>query len=82
MIHVFNRKELLTTYSMDEYTKAKEVLAQNQIAYIIDTKTLSSPSPLGGQRDHTLGIDLSRCMEYKIYVNKKDFDRAKLLLQP
>lgn len=80
MIHVFNRKEVLITYSMEEYAKAKEILVQNHIDYIVNTKNLSSPSPLGGSRDHTYGLDLSRCLEYKIYVNKTDYEMAKHLL--
>ena len=42
------------------------------------------PSPMNaGSRAHSgsLGIDLTKAYEYKIYVNKSDYERAISLLE-
>ena len=37
MITIFNRKELLTTFSMEEQDRVREILAQNHIDYRVKT---------------------------------------------
>lgn len=80
MICVFNRKEVCITYDMEEQTRVREILDNNHIDYIVDTKNLASPSPLGGRRDNSIGLDLSHCVEYKIYVTRQDYELAKMLI--
>lgn len=81
MINVFNRKEVCITYDINEQARIRDILKNNHIDYEVATKNLSSPSPLGGSRDSTFGVDLSRCIEYKIYVKKTDYDLAMHLIQ-
>lgn len=80
MISVFNRKEVCITYDMEEQARVRDILKNNNIDYIVDTKNLASPSPLGGRRDSSIGLDLSRCVEYKIYVARQDYELAKMLI--
>ncbi len=80
MITVFNRKEVCDTYDMTEQTKVRNVLKDNNIHYDIVTKHMTSPSLLGGRELATYGLDLSRCIEYKIYVKKQDYETAMYLL--
>lgn len=84
MITVFNRKELLITYDMTKQNEVRTILRDNKIKYDVKVKNLLSPSPLHvGVRSHagSLGIDLTKSYEYKIYVRKADYDRALELIR-
>lgn len=72
MITIFNRKELLLTYSMKEQGDVRMLLAQNKIPYKIFTKYR------GGSRGHTgtLGLHSDLLYEYRIYVHKDDYEKA------
>ncbi len=82
MITVFNRKEICTTYDLEEQNKIKSILKENNISYDIVAKNMTSPTPvaLGGKELATYGLDLSHCIEYKIYVKKQDFETAMYLI--
>ncbi len=80
MITVFNRKEVCNTYDMTEQTKVRNVLKDNNIHYDVVAKHMTSPSPLGGKELSTYGLDLSHCIQYKIYVKKDDYETAMYLL--
>lgn len=78
MITIFNRKELLTTMSMDEQEKVRNVLAANHIDYSIRTKNLQASPWYSNSRSRTgtFGIRSDYSYEYKIYVRKDDYDLA------
>ena len=76
MIHIFNRKELAITFDLNVLQKMKDTLANNHIKYITRSSSLNQ---LG--RSHGIpGIRYEFTFEYKIYVHRKDFEKAKFLL--
>lgn len=91
MINVFNRKEVYSTYHMEDQTRVKEILESNDIECFLDTKRIESPlggqslissstSPLGAQV--SVNSDMSnRCLEHKVYVKKSDYELAKKLIE-
>ena len=83
MISVFNRKELLITYDIKKQSGVRTVLKNHEIEYTVKVKNILSPTPLSfGSRAHmtTVGIDLSKAYEYKIYVKASDYDKALYLM--
>ncbi len=84
MITVFNRKELLITYDMTKQNEVRTLLRDHKIKYDVKVKNLLSPSPMhAGARTHvgSLGMDLTKSYEYKIYVRKADYERALELMR-
>ena len=84
MITVFNRKELLITYDMTKQNEVRTLLRDHKIKYDVKVKNLLSPSPMhAGARAHvgSLGMDLTKSYEYKIYVRKADYERALELMR-
>ena len=84
MITVFNRKELLITYDMTKQNEIRTILRDHKIKYDVILKNLLSPSSMhAGARAHTgsLGMDLTKSYEYKIYVRKADYERALELIR-
>ena len=83
MISIFNRKELLITYDMKKQSDVRTVLKNHKIEYKVKVKNILSPTPLSsGSRAHmaTVGIDLSKAYEYKIYVKTSDYEKALYLM--
>ncbi len=83
MITIFNRKELLLTYDMQRQGDVRAVLQNNRIPYRVKVTNRYSPSPFSNRpRSHTgtFGADPARLYEYKIYVKKADYEKAKFLL--
>lgn len=83
MLTVFNRRELLTTFSMEEQNRVRDILAQNNIDYRVKTVNPSARSAAAGSgraRTGSFGIDMDCAWQYYIYVHKKDYDRARSLL--
>lgn len=84
MITIFNRKELLITYDMNNQSEVRTILQNHKIEYSVKVKNLLSPTPLSsGSRGHmaTPGVNLSKAYEYKIYVKKEDYERAIFLMK-
>lgn len=84
MITVFNRKELLITYDMTKQNEIRTILRDHKIKYDVIVKNLLSPSSMHtGTRAYTgsLGMDLRKSYEYKIYVRKADYERALELIR-
>ncbi len=82
MVTIFNRRELLSTYDINRQADVRSMLAQNGIDYTVWTRTPHSASLGRAGRGHvgTLGMDMKYYYEYKIYVHKKDYDRAIRLI--
>jgi len=74
MITIFNRSELIVTCSMERFSKVGQALEANGIDYSYRFRDLGVPPP---------GATLGRfgrgtaTIEYKVYVRRKDYDRAK-----
>ena len=82
MITVFNRKELLITFDMKRQHEVRDILAANNIDYIIKVANLMSASSFGGRaRTGSFGVNQKSSYEYKIYVRKKDYDYALKLIR-
>lgn len=83
MITIFNRKELYVTYDMKSQASVREVLASNGIDYSVKTINRMNASYVsGGERGRvgTYGQDANTMYEYRIYVRKADFEKAKKLI--
>ena len=79
MIHIFNRKELLTTFSLEQQGKVRDILAANGIAYGIRVRSNTG----GVSRSRTVlpGTDMEMMYQYYIYVKRADFEKAKYLIR-
>ncbi len=83
MLTIFNRRELLTTFSMEEQNRVLGILAQNHIDYRIKTVNSAARSTVAGSgraRTGSFGIDMDYAYQYYIYVHKKDYARAQSLI--
>ena len=83
MITVFNRTELLVTFSMEEQSRVCSRLAANGVDYQVKTVNPSARSYIGGSgrgRSGSFGIDHDAAYQYYIYVRSKDYERAAQLI--
>lgn len=81
MITIFNRKELLSTFNMQEQADIRRLLTDNKIDYYVKIINRKSPSPFSGESRSivgTFGERLEFEYEYMIYVKKVDFEKAML----
>ena len=78
MIHLFNRKELLTTASMEQQAKVRDILAANGIEHRVQAKSNTG----GVSRSRTVlpGTRMEMMYQYYIYVKKDDYEKAKYLI--
>ena len=83
MLTIFNRQELIITTNMNRQADIRIILSQNEIEYTVKTTNLQSPTAIGNRRGNrgSFGINQDCSYEYKIYVHKKDYDRAKWLIR-
>jgi len=83
MITLFNRKELLLTNDMKKQNEIRLLLQANGIDYRVKTVSRNNPSPFAAgprARMGSFGENLAAAYEYKIYVNKADYERAAALM--
>ncbi len=83
MIYILNRKELLITWSMKELAQIRDILATNQVDYVVKTRNLARTSPYsarGRARTGSLGLRTEAMYQYQIYVSKADYERARFLI--
>ena len=76
MIHLFNRKELLLTSSMERQARVRDVLAANGIPYRVKTSSNISRS-----RGVMPGMRMDMLYQYRIYVKKDDYEKAQYLIR-
>ena len=83
MITVFNRKELIITMETNRQAKVRDILSQNGIDYTVKTTNPETAPILGYRRARTgsFGINPDYSYEYKIYVHKKDYEKAAALIK-
>lgn len=79
MITIFNRKLLIATMDMKKQSDLRYRLESAGIDYTVGVKNLQSSECFGtGNRDRygSVGINQNYSYEYKIYVYKKDYEKA------
>lgn len=78
MITIFTRKELLITADMKRQSAVRDILSVNGIDYTVKTINRQNAAVVGSSRARvgSLGINQNFAYEYKIYVHKKDYDKA------
>ena len=76
MIHLFNRKELLLTSSMERQARVRDMLAANKIPYLVRTSSNISRS-----RGVIPGMRMDMLYQYRIYVKRCDYEKAKCLIR-
>lgn len=79
MLTIFNRRELMGTFSIREQARVRDMLRANGIRYLVRTVNWMGESA----RVHTgtFGQDMDRALQYLIYVHKKDLERAASLIR-
>ena len=84
MIHLFNRKRLLTTFSLEEQDRVRSVLAQKGIDYRVKascpTARATAFGASGRSRLGSFGVDSASAYQYDIYVRKADYPKAQSLI--
>ena len=83
MLTIFNRRELLTTFSLEEQNRVRDILALNHMDYRVKTVNSSARSTFadsGRARTGSFGINMDCAYQYSIYVHKKDYARAQSLI--
>ena len=78
MIHIFNRKELVTTVSDRQLYRIQAALSNAGIPF--HTKS-SLPLLSAGRYRGTAFIDRDAANPMVIYVKKCDYDRAKMAIE-
>ncbi|HWR23190.1 MAG TPA: hypothetical protein VN366_06890 [Feifaniaceae bacterium] len=76
MLTIFNRKELMTTYSLDQQAKIRERLSAHNIAYTV--KTVGRSDTRG--RTGSFGENPAVHYGYIIFVHKNDYEKAQGVL--
>lgn len=76
MIHLFNRKELLMTSSMERQARVRDALAANGIEYRVHTS-----SNLSRSRGVMPGMRMDIMYQYRIYVKRSDYEKANFLIK-
>lgn len=80
MVTIFNRRELLSTFSIKEQGEIRDILSQNNIDYHMKTVNRNSPSAMSAGsrgRTGTCGQNPAYECEYTIYVKKGDYEAAR-----
>ena len=83
MLNIFNRRELLTTFSIEEQDRVRDILARDHIDYqvkAVNPSARSTWASSGRARTGSFGMDMDCAYQYSIYVHKKDYARAQSLL--
>ncbi len=75
MITILNRKELMITYSLELQAKIRNLLSAHNIDY-----SISTTGNLWRNSAQGLGFNPATRTEYKIYVKRKDYEKAVFLL--
>ena len=78
MIHIFNRKELITVFSDQKLYKLRTALSEAGIQYKLKNNT---PIATAGRYHNTPFINSDATHPFKIYVKASDYERAKSAIQ-
>ncbi len=86
MLWFFNRKEVYTGFSLDDYARVRNTLVTNGIGF--DTKVVDMSGRGRGVQSALIAAEryssswgsTSYSKQYYVYVHKTDYDRAAHLL--
>ena len=84
MITVLNRKLLLSTFSLEEQARARDLLSDHGIRYeykVVNRLNATSVGAGNRTRFGSEGMKGDLMYEYLIYVAKKDFDTAQAVIR-
>lgn len=83
MITLFTRKELLITSNTKQQGDVRDILSANGIEYVVKVTNRQNAALLGSSRARTgsFGINQDLAYEYKLFVHKKDYDKALQLIK-
>ena len=79
MLTFLNRRELITTFSMDVQARVRDILSQNGIYYRIKTRSHTSGAYARG-RTGSYGQNADYAYQYTIYVHRNDYEKAQYLI--
>lgn len=79
MICFFNRRELLTTSSMERQAQVRDILAAGGIAYQVRVR--SNTGGISRSRTVLPGTRMEAGYQYYIYVKKDDYEKAQYLIR-
>lgn len=74
---IWQRKEIYIGYSIQDFSRIRDVLAANNIRYDYKVKNRQQPGYNRGQLVGRWGTDSSADNMYYIYVKKEDYEQAK-----
>lgn len=77
MIHIFNRKQLLITWNLQELSAIRDALTSNNIPYRVISRSNVRNS---GLRTGVAGVRTDCMYQYYIYVKKGDYEKARYLI--
>lgn len=77
MITIFNRKEIFITYDANEQLRIRNLLRDNNIEHCTVCKGRNDRNR---GRTGSFGINMSCNYEYKIYVKRRDYEKAVLAI--
>ena len=82
MWNILTQKELLLTLDLNRQAEVRKLLSLHGIEYRIHTKNLQGSGSFGdrARRTGSLGVKQDYIYEYKIYVQKNEYERAKRLV--
>ena len=72
-MNFLNRRGIFLTRRSDELSKVTSSLMEDSIEYTTRTNSITNP----GRYHGIPGIRSEYAYEYRVYVHKKDFERAK-----
>ncbi|HZK28508.1 MAG TPA: hypothetical protein VFD00_13310 [Thermoclostridium sp.] len=77
---LFNKMDVYMGYSIEELSKVRDTLKKEGIKY--SYKVLNRSGQWSGRRSRrgTFGINMDYERQYAVYVHRKDFERAKYLV--
>lgn len=78
MITPFTRAELLITHDLTRFSQVRDALAGAGVDYTYRCKDRTWDTR---GRTGTLGMNQEVRVEYKLYVRKKDLERARVVIQ-
>lgn len=78
MITIFNRKEVLSTYSMEAQSNARRLLQENGIRHIVNIHDIANGSRSGHSGCVAQNTNFER--QYQIYVKNADYEQAQAIL--
>ena len=82
MIHIFNRRELLLSYDLQQVNDLRELLRANRIDCLVKVTGPRSAVSMGASRSRIYSFGHDRSMErYTVYVHKADWEYAMHLLR-